>query len=113
VKRFSASSRDRLARGIGRDLVVGDGASKPLGLVTSLVGNGAPVVIAAGSAPNDGSSAAGYNSLGSQDFANAVEKLDDAYANSPKVGWLMNKKTLGYLESLLDKMGRPLRIVTY
>ena len=113
VNLFNKFSADRLARGIGRDLVVGDGVSKPLGLVTSLVGNGAPVVIAAGSNPNDGGGAAGYNSLGSQDFANAIEKLDDAYANSPKVGWLMNKKTLGYLESLLDKMGRPLRIVTY
>jgi len=113
VKLFNTFSRDRLARGIGRDLVVGDGGSKPLGLVTSLVANAAPTVIAVGSAPNDGSSAAGYNSLGSQDFANAIEKLDDAYANSPKAAWLMNKKTLGYLETLLDKNGRPLRLVTY
>ena len=81
--------------------------------MTSLVANAAPTVIAVGSAPNDGSSAAGYNSLGSQDFANAIEKLDDAYANSPKAAWLMNKKTLGYLETLLDKNGRPLRLVTY
>src|SRR5207244_10826709 len=110
---FNIFSSYRLSRGIGRDLVVGDGVSNPLGLVTSLVVNGAPVVIAAGSNPNDGGGAAGYNSLGSQDFANAIEKLDDAYANSPKVAWLMNKKTLGYLESLLDKNGRPLRIVTY
>lgn len=113
VNLFNKFSADRLARGIGHDLVVGDGSSKPLGLVTSLVANSAPVVIAAGSAPNDGSSAAGYNSLGSQDFANAIEKLDDAYANSPKVAWLMNKKTLGYLESLVDKVGHPLNIVKY
>src|SRR5712664_3437443 len=67
VSLFNKFSADRLARGIGRDLVVGDGRSKPLGLVTSLVANAAPIVVATGSAANTGGSEAGFNSLGSAD----------------------------------------------
>lgn len=113
VNLFNRFSADRLARGIGHDLIIGDGSNKPLGLVTSLIANGAPTVIAAGAASNDGGSEAGYNSLGSQDFANAIAKLDEAYLNSAKVAWLMNRKTLATLEGLLDKMGRPLGLVRY
>src|SRR5205807_673666 len=76
VNLFNRFSADRLARGIGRDLVIGDGSGKPLGFVTSLVANGAPTVTAAGSAANTGGSEAGYNSLGSADFSSAISKLD-------------------------------------
>lgn len=110
---FSDFSRDRIARGIGHDLTVGDGSSKPLGLVTSLIGNNAPVVTAQGAAVNDGGSEAGYNSLGSPDFASAIKLLDQAYLSSPKCAWLMNRRTLATLEALLDKNGRPLGLVRY
>jgi len=113
VNLFNKFSADRLARGIGHDLLVGDGASKPLGLVTSLVANTAPVVTATGSAANTGGSEAGYNSLGSADFASAIQLLDAAYLNSSKVAFLMNRKTLATLEALVDKVGRPLGLVRY
>jgi HK97 family phage major capsid protein len=110
LREFSA---DRLARGIGKDLINGDGSSKPLGLANAILGQGCPIVTAAGSVVNDGSSATGANSLGSPDFADAIQQLDDSYAQSPKAAFFMNKKTLATLEALVDKVGRPLRLVNY
>jgi HK97 family phage major capsid protein len=110
LREFAA---DRLSRGIAADLISGDGSGKPLGLVSSIIGQGCPIVTASGSAVNDGSAATGANSLGSPDFAAAIKELDDAYVQNPKVAWFMNKKSLATLEALVDKVGRPLRLVTY
>lgn len=110
LREFAA---DRLSRGISKDLISGDGSGRPLGLVSSIIGQGCPIVTASGSAVNDGSAATGANSLGSPDFAAAIKELDDAYAQNPKVAWFMNKKTLATLEALVDKVGRPLRLVNY
>jgi HK97 family phage major capsid protein len=71
-----------LARGIGRDLVIGDGVNKPLGLIPSLEAAGATVVTAAGSAANTGGSETGATSIGSADFATTLSALDSAYAES-------------------------------
>jgi len=110
-KRFSA---DRIARGVGADLVNGDGTDEPLGLISSLIGANVQPVIANGANANTGNSGDNAtNSIGSADLAALFQNLDDAYANSPKVAWLMNKKTLGYLESLVSKQGTPLHLVKY
>jgi HK97 family phage major capsid protein len=114
VKLFKQFSLDRLARGIGADLVTGNGSGKPNGLISSLVNLGVLPVVAAGSSPNDGIVGnTGANSLGSPDFAAAFNQLDQAYANSPKVAWLMNRSTLATVSGQLDKYGQLLNLVKY
>lgn len=113
VSVFQQNFAVRFARGIGKDLVTGSGSGKTLGLIPSLQAAGVPVVTAAGSASNDGSSNTGVNSLGSNDFMNALSLLDDAYANSPKCAWFMSKKTLAALSGQLDKYGNIVRLVEY
>jgi HK97 family phage major capsid protein len=103
----------RLARGVGADLLTGNGSSKPLGLLTALSNLGLAPVTASGSAGNDGSANTGANSIGSADLANLLDSLDSAYLSSPKTAFLMNNKTLGFLNGLTDKMGHPLGIVQY
>jgi HK97 family phage major capsid protein len=109
-KRFSA---DRIARGVGADLINGDGTDEPIGLIAALIGVGVVPVTAFGSSANTGGAETGANSIGTADLAAMFQNLDDAYANSSKVAWLMNKKTLGYFESLVSKQGTPLHLVKY
>jgi len=111
VEIFKRNFTDRFARGIGRDLVNGNGSSKPLGLIPSLLAAGVPTVAASGSAVNTGGSETGTTSIGSADFASALADLDDAYANSPKCAWLMNKKTLANVAGIVTKYGQPLDLV--
>ncbi len=105
---FKAFQLDRIARGVGTDLMTGGGSTKPLGLIPTLMLAAAPTVVAAGSAGNDGSTNTGLNSVGSVDLMNAMNKLDSAYWASDKVRWFMNRSTLTNLLNLSDKMGRPL-----
>jgi HK97 family phage major capsid protein len=109
-KRFSA---DRIARGVGADLVTGNGTGKTLGLIPSLVALGLTPVTAAGAAENTGGAETGANSLGSNDFALAFSTLDAAYLSSDKVAWLMNHKTLATVSSIVNKFGDQLNLVTY
>ncbi len=110
-KRFSA---DRIARGVGADLINGDGTDEPVGLIVALVGAGVVPVTANGANANTGNAGdTSANSVGSADLAAMFQNLDDAYANSSKVAWLMNKKTLAYFESLVSKQGTPLHLVKY
>lgn len=103
----------RLARGIGADLVNGNGSSKPLGLLTALSNLGVVPVTATGRAANTGGTETGANSLGTQDFANALDGIDSAYLESDKIMWLMNRKTLGYMNGLVSKLGTPVELVKY
>jgi HK97 family phage major capsid protein len=103
----------RLARGIGVNLLTGDGINKPLGLLNALSNIGVTPVSAIGSAGNTGGSETATNSVGSADFASLVADVDSAYLDSPKVAFIMNRKTLGYVNALTDKMGHPVNIVTY
>jgi HK97 family phage major capsid protein len=109
-KRFSA---DRIARGVGADLVNGNGTNKPLGLIPSLVALGLNPVAAAGSAANTGGAETGATTLGSSDFAAAYSALDSAYLASDKVAWLMNHKTLATISSIVNKFGDQLNLVKY
>ena len=113
VELFKQFSADRLARGIGADMVNGNGTNKTLGLIPSLSAVGAPVVTAQGASANTGGSELGSNSLGSIDFATAYQTLDSAYVNSPKAAWFMSHSTLAYLESIVTKYGEPLKLVHY
>ena len=105
---FQKFTTKALARGIGKDLLNGNGSSKTLGLIPSLLAAGAPIVVAAGSSTNDGTAATGANSLGTQDFAAAYKQLDQAYIDDPSCRWIMSGKTLGALYGMLDKYGRPI-----
>ena len=110
MKKFFA---DKLARGIGKDLVNGTGGGvKPLGLIPALEAIGAPIVTAAGSSANDGSVLNGANSIGSDDLKNAISDLDSAYIND-NTAWLMNQKTLAALSGQLTKYGQILDLVKY
>jgi HK97 family phage major capsid protein len=109
-KKFSAG---RLARGIGADLVVGSGSGKTLGLIPSIEALGVAPVSAAGSSANTGGTESGASSIGTDDFIAALNTLDDAYANSPKCAWLMNKKTLANVSGIKNKMGDLLNFVKY
>jgi HK97 family phage major capsid protein len=105
--------QDKLARGIGADLVNGTGSGvKPLGLIPSLEANGAPIVTTQGSSVNDGGTGTGANSIGSLDLSTAVGELDEAYFG-PKTAWIMNRSTLAALSGQLDKYGNIVRLVEY
>jgi HK97 family phage major capsid protein len=104
---FRKFTSKALARGIGKDLLNGDGVNKPLGLIPALTAAGATVVVAGGSAVNDGGSGTASNSLGTPDFAAAYAKLDAAHLASPSCAWLMNVTTFGKLLGLVDKVGQP------
>jgi HK97 family phage major capsid protein len=108
-----ATFASRLARGIGADLLAGNGVNKPLGLLTALSNLGVAPVTAQGSSDNDGGTNTGANSIGSADFANTLEALDSSYLSSSKAAWLLNRKTLGFVNALTDKMGHPLNLVKY
>jgi len=110
---FSDFAADRLARGIGADLLTGSGSGKTLGLLTSLAGLGLPLVTAAGSAANDGSTNTGANSLGSADFSAVLAAIDEAYLSQPKCAWVMNLKTLANVADIKNKFGNPIELVKY
>lgn len=112
IDMFKAFSSDRLARGIGTDLVTGNGTGKTLGLIPAIEALGVTPVTATGSAGNDGSGNTGANSLGSADFTAALGQLDRAYFNS-KTAWLMNMQTLSTVSGQLDKYGNILNLVKY
>jgi HK97 family phage major capsid protein len=105
---FKDFSRDRFARGAGKYLVSGSGIGQPTGLLTQLALLGAPTVVAAGSSGNTGGSETGATTVGSDDIANLIDKLDPAYLASSKCAFAMNMNTFTTLLRTKDKMGRPL-----
>jgi HK97 family phage major capsid protein len=113
IELFKSVNASRLARGIAKRLVSGNGTNQTLGLVQSLVTLGVSNVVAAGSAANTGGSETGANSLGSKDFANALANIDQAYIDSPKAAWFMNRSTLINVASIVNKFGNSLNLVQY
>ena len=107
-KLFEKFTAKRMARGIGKALLTGNGSGQTLGLLTALEAAGAPYVVASGSAVNDGTGATGINSLGSQDFANLVFSVNDEYRGSKSAGFLMNTTTLQTIAGVVTKQGLPL-----
>ncbi len=84
-----------------------------MGLLTALVASGITPVIAVGSSTNTGGAETGQTSLGSADFLAAINALDQAYLASPKCAWLMNRKTLNTVSSIISKQGLLLNLVQW
>jgi HK97 family phage major capsid protein len=110
---FRQFAADRLARGIAKDLVTGNGTGKTLGLIPSMTALGLAPIVASGSSANTGGSESGASSLGSADFAAAFAQIDDAYLQSPKAAWIMNRSTLAAISNVTTKYGQPLDLVKW
>ncbi len=104
-KKFAA---DRIARGVGKKLVNGNGVGTILGLIPSLLALGVTPTTAVGSAGNSGGAEDGTNSVGSKDIATLYYSVNEAYRNSPKAAWFMNDSTRAYLAQIVSKQGVPL-----
>jgi HK97 family phage major capsid protein len=113
IAMFSKFVADRLARGIGADMLNGNGSGKTLGLLSSLAALSAPNVVATGASVNTGGAETGSNSIGSDDFATALSTLDEAYVNNAKTAWIMNRATLAKVSSIINKFGDTLNLVQY
>jgi HK97 family phage major capsid protein len=98
------------AKRLGRILVsdftngLGTASSQPLGIITSTVTNGT-LVPAVGSSTNDGT-AAGTNTLGSDDFVNLEHGVDLLYR--PGASYMANDSTWKAVRKVKDKYGRPI-----
>lgn len=109
VALFKKFAADRIARGVAKDLAVGNSAgNKPFGIVPSLQAAGVTGVTATGSAKNTGGTEDGTNSIGSQDLAALYLSVNEAYRVNPKCAWFMNDTTRLYLSQIVTKQGLPL-----
>lgn len=109
IELFKAFAADRIARGVGKELLQGNGASGHiLGLAPALLSSGLIPVAAVGSSANTGGSETGANSIGSQDLAKLYYSVNAAYRGSRKAAWLCNDNTLSYLSRIVTKQGLPL-----
>ena len=113
---FKAFQAARVARGVGKKLVRGDGnasGDKITGLVTALNRLGVLPVVAQGAHANqypnttDGTRT-GANSIGSQDLANLFYSVAAPYRNSPKCCWIMNDATQQIIAGMATNSGTPL-----
>ena len=109
---FERFASKRLARAIGQKLVTGNGSGQTLGLINALQTNNAPMIVAQGSAQNDGVGLPN-NSIGSQDMCNLVFAVNAVYRNASSCGFLMSSGTLAQLSALVDKYGQMLNLVQY
>jgi HK97 family phage major capsid protein len=82
------------ARGIGRDLVNGDGATAPQGIVTGAADSGVTTANA------------GKVVLG--DFTNVFYSVNKAYREAPKAAWLVNDAVAKMISNAVDDQHRPL-----
>jgi HK97 family phage major capsid protein len=87
------------ARGIGQDLINGNGSTAPQGLLTASVNSGITldprIVNAVSNTTNDR-------------FQSAYFSVNRYYRSSPKCGWFMSDSTYQWVRSLSDAQGRPL-----
>ena len=81
-------------------------------LITTLLGAAKLGTTANGSAKNTGGSETGSNSIGTADLVALRTSVNPSY-RAAGAWWLMNDNTLGFLDSLLDKQGRPVIKQTY
>lgn len=87
------------ARGIGADLVTGDGVTGPQGILNAAVDSGVTL---------DPTVPAEYTTATNVDFQPAYFSVDAAYRASDKCAWAMNDKTYQWVRKLSDDVGRPL-----
>ncbi len=82
------------ARGIGADLVNGDGSSAPQGVLTG--------------AANSGVTTAGAGVLALSDFTDIFFSVNKIYRDSERCAWLMNDATAKKVRNAKDSSNRPL-----
>lgn len=92
----------RLARTTNAAYTSGSGSGQPNGLVGAIT----QTLTAVGSAANDGGAEDGSTSVGTQDLAGLISKLDAAYR--PGAMFMAHWSTWDAVRKLLDKYGRPL-----
>lgn len=97
----------RLARGVGKAMILGSGVNQPNGLLNAAMSSGAAIVVASGSAANTGSGETGATSVGTQDLSRLYAAVNAAYRD-PSCAFYMNDATLQYLTQLVDKFGHPI-----
>jgi HK97 family phage major capsid protein len=103
---LAARFAERFGRAYEAAFTTGSGSAQPTGFLTAIAASGATPVSAAGSAGNTGGTETGATSIGSQDLVNLEHSVDPSYRRGAK--YIMHDKTLGLLQGLLDKFGRPL-----
>ena len=108
VNLFKSFVADRIARGVGKDFINGDGVNKPLGIINQLEALSVVPNIAVGSSANTGGSETGANSIGSKDIAALYFSVNQGYRVQPKAAFLMNDNTRLYLAQITTKQGLPL-----
>jgi HK97 family phage major capsid protein len=96
---FAQSFAVRFARGIG---------AYNVGKLLAAATLGATAVGASG---NNGTSATGGTTVGSDDLYSLMGSVDPAYVASPKCAWVMNFQTMTAIAQLKDKNGRPLHLI--
>jgi len=83
-----------LARGIGADLINGDGSTGPLGLLTA--------------AANSGVTTGAAGVITAADINAIYFSLNRAYRNSPKCAWVLSDSTYELVRNAKDSSNRPL-----
>lgn len=96
----------RLGRILNYDFTLGTGAAsqQPYGVLAAASANG-NAVTAIGSSVNDGT-AAGGNTIGSDDLTNLIHAIDPLYR--PGASFMMHDSTLKAILKVKDKFGRPI-----
>lgn len=83
-----------MARGIGQDLVNGNGTSAPQGVLTA--------------ATDSGVTTANSGKLVLGDFTNVFYSVNKVYRNSPKAAWVVSDGVMKMISNATDNNGRPL-----
>lgn len=98
----------RIGRITESDYTVGVGTTTATGLITSILADSSPLTVtAAGSSTNDGVTGNnGTNSIGTDDFADLVAKVDPSYRPQAKI--MAHWSILDYLKKVKDQFGRPI-----
>lgn len=91
----------RTGRILNTKFTIGSGTNEPTGIITAAVSG----ATALGSSSNDGT-AAGTNTIGSDDMTNLEHSVDPLYRNGAK--YMFHDTTLSALKRVKDKYGRPL-----
>jgi HK97 family phage major capsid protein len=108
------SFASRLGRLLNAGFTTGTGTGQPSGILDGTVGvpgftSGSQIVTAVGANSNSGDDGdTDLNSVGSDDFANLMARIDPAYRALPSCGFMFNSTTLNKLLTTKDKFGRPL-----
>jgi HK97 family phage major capsid protein len=98
----------RLGRGTSAAYTLGSGSGQPMGLIPALTAAGGRAVTCLGANSNSGNAGdTDLNSVGTDDFANLIAKVDVSYRQGYECSFLANQATLDAQRNRKDKYGRP------